>query len=253
MSKSIPLDLYQFLQTISEDRCLSQTELLEQIDYLVHHPQNCVKWHVFLKDNAAKEKSCPEEAKELLEWLKLGMKKGWLQYIDTDHARPMLNLPIFSSYKDQDSFWRCYEDACLKKLGRLSIVLFDLGSAENKDCIFQELLEQLLHSIRKQDFFGEMPENKVALVLPGTGSFRATALVERILGTLAKNLPQFYVKAGLAEMEDGEGANTLYANAQKALLQEKDAILRVQVYHPEKKECESLVHADEKRFLFFGQ
>ena len=239
-------------------RSHAQSEL--EAKKLLLNPQENFNWHVCLMgyhahnisenldDTADSELHDPLEG--AVSWLTEGMEKGWLRYVDMSS----FVSPLHHSFLSQEVFWQRFVSACERKRNRFSLVLFKIADTANKDLERLELIEQILMATKKQDFFGEITGLGVALALPDSGSFGATACAERIMSRMDKILQNVSIEVGVAEAEGDENADTLFGYTKEALASKPEHGLRVQVYRNMKKDKEnsSLVQSDEKRFLFFG-
>ncbi len=227
-----------------------EAQRTEHIQELINHPEKSYFWHLcIMEDEKNKGQEEAESKNSMKKWLDLGMEHGWLRYIDMEKY---LN-PLHQLFLNQDEFWQRLIFATEHKKNHFSLVLFKLD-AQNERLQLQELIEQLIISTQKQDFFGEIKGFGIALALPEMGGFTACALAERILSCVNNALPHLQINAGLAEALDGENADTIFAHAKEALLQNKQDNLNAMFYQHSKneKKNKSLVQADEKRFLFFG-
>lgn len=114
------------------------------------------------------------------------------------------------------------------------------------------LLAAIQEHMLSCDSLGWLDEGRYALVLHGAGVFKAQALVERIL----QAVPNLAQAVGIACCT-GDAASTaiLPQQAYQALQDALNAGVAVRVYrapaHP-LSERKTLVHSNEKRFLFSG-
>lgn len=235
----------------------SQSEIKAQ--ELLFAPQKNYNWHLCLMGYHAnnistdlnfEESDLRDPLEGIIPWLAEGMRNSWLRHVDMDN---MLN-PLHSSFLSQEVFWQRFVTASEKRRNRLSLVLFKFADIASKKLELRELIEQILISTSNQDFFGEIRGLGVALVLPGSGSFGATACAECIMSRMDNNLQNISIEVGVAEAMEGENGDTLFAHAKEMLATKPKHGLKVQVYSHKKKDEEkkSLVQSEEKRFLFFG-
>lgn len=206
---------------------------------------------------------------EIVTWFATGIKKGWLQ---PSYEALQSILPHFEKQTGahlmhrncltQERLWSKLESTCTKHQGRLSIVLFHIPQTKGNDKIYDkeylELAEQIHTVLRTQDFFGEVSNSMISLVLPDCGVFGATACAERIMSKMTKMLHVQGLlcpfEVGVAERMDGENIDILFAHAKEALslpLQNDASVHVYRALRTEKKH-DSLVQATEKQFLFFG-
>jgi len=245
-----------FIQHIPLSYAQSEAKAKE----LLLFPKQNNNWHLCLRgyhahnisENA--ESVADSELHDPLEgavsWLTEGIEKGWLRHVDIEaFARP-----LHHAFLSQERFWQCFASACDRKNNHLSLVLFEIAETAQKKKETLELIEQILIVTKNQDFFGEIKGFGVALVLPDSGRFGATACAESILSRMGKVLQNISIKVGVAEAEGGDNVDALFAHAKEALANNQEDGREVQVYRSMKKNKEnnSLVQSDEKRFLFFG-
>lgn len=237
----------------------SQSEIKAQ--ELLFAPQKNYNWHLCLMGYHAnnistnlnfEENELHDPLEGIVKWLTEGMKKSWLRYVDMDS----IISPLHYSFLSQEVFWQRFVIACETRRNRLSLVLFKFADAASKKMEIRELIEQILIATKSQDFFGEIRGVGVALVLPNSGSFGATACAECIMSRMENslNLQNISITVGVAEAGEGENADILFAHTKEVLTMKPKHGLKVHVYSHTKKDEEkkSLVQSEEKRFLFFG-
>lgn len=315
----IPSQVSYFYSSLFSQLTLTKpcatTQIKEKAIDLINAPHQAINWHLCLMPHkinvqennpdlnteqtmhiVKKKEELPLE-NDILYWLKEGMAKGWLRHLAMEDFSSILP----SAYLSQDRFWSRFSTSCECK-GRMSLILFKLPEMTKKKGLqsklhtayVQELIEQILLTIKETDFFGEINGFGIALVMAGCGAFSATAHAERIMSRLESafqdlpELAQLPLHVAIAEKEDGENADTLFAHAKELIhVREEEThthtmynqatcsqttcnqtqhkqiqsnkvsqanIFTLHVYHntQKTKEKNSLVQSDEKRFLFFG-
>ena len=105
------------------------------------------------------------------------------------------------------------------------------------------------------DTLGALPDAGYALVLPGANTFKAQAIAERIIDELES--AQGSARAGIACLEGKHelAAEQLLDNALTALRQIMESPIRVKLFREKENALsmrKTLVHSNEKRFLFSG-
>lgn len=208
-------------------------------------PSQSERASIIQEESLYKEELCQPITKEenLLAWLHEGITKGWLRHAALEEFKEILP----SAYLSQDIFWKRFSSKC-DSTNRISLVLFKLPKqntnslhSNKQDIYLRELIEQILLTIKGTDFFGEIHGFGVGLVLCDCGSFSATAKAERILTRLenifkntnsTKNpqVPSFStsephtnpnmqipIQVAVAEKEEGENADTLFAHAKEVI------------------------------------
>ncbi len=244
---SLLINLYKVIQSAFFNyNCLSPSQRKKEIDELLSNPLKSHYWHLCIPQTNHNKLEFIEKIES---WLELGIENGWIKYANLDK----IFSPLHKSFLDQEEFWQRFVLACDTRKNHLTLVLFKLQHQNYKSQL-KEIIEQLLFCTDKNDFFGEIKGFGVGLVLPGTGCFAASACAERVLANMKTSLPNHDFEAGITEICEGENADTAFAHAKEALLQNKADNMFVKIYQRAKKDLtnNSLVQADEKRFLFFG-
>ena len=156
----------------------------------------------------------------------------------------------------------------------LSVASIDLDRFKNVndtyghivgDEVLRRLGEHLLSSKRPYDTAARMGGEEFALLLPGASSMRANAIVQRILSEFreipfcAPNGETFYVtfSAGIISIKDGisHDLEKILEAADKAMYMAKNSgrnRIVSALLSNEDMEKKSMVHSNEKHFLFTG-
>ena len=156
----------------------------------------------------------------------------------------------------------------------LSVASIDLDRFKNVndsyghavgDEVLKRLGAHLLSSKRPYDTAARMGGEEFALLLPGASSIRASAIVQRILNEFreipfyAPNGEEFYVtfSAGITSIKDGisHDVERILEAADKAMYKAKNTgrnRIVSSLLSSEDLEKKSMVHSNEKHFLFTG-
>ncbi|MBQ7456820.1 MAG: hypothetical protein IJS54_04380 [Desulfovibrio sp.] len=147
--------------------------------------------------------------------------------------------------------------------GELSILSCAIPPAA-KQCSLHTALEELLIKILKNtlepcDSLATDGEGHPLVLLPGTGPIRSRHLCEQLQNQYAneskKLYPDVFVSMGVVSIAQGEkrSAEDLVARVASALQKAQTEASHLHQIGPETlDERSTLVHSDEKRFLFFG-
>jgi diguanylate cyclase (GGDEF)-like protein len=105
------------------------------------------------------------------------------------------------------------------------------------DRVLKEIYSRLEENLRLYDFIGRLGGDEFVMALPGTDSLTAYGVAERlresVQGNSVKDLPLVTVSLGVAELEQGMGADQLVRNADMALYMAKNSGRnRTEVYRP---------------------
>lgn len=135
---------------------------------------------------------------------------------------------------------------------QMALVVFSLEENEDED---MALLATLIRRhIQECDSLGLLDRQRLALVLPGAGLFKAQALLEEMLTAISnESLPR--CTAGIAGGHPSDDGTTLLQQAVTALREAREQCCTLRVYRETSDpltERKTLVRSDEKRFLFSG-
>ncbi len=147
--------------------------------------------------------------------------------------------------------------------GEMSIFCCDVMPVQKESTIYSALGDLLVHSLRDLmepcDSLATDKEGHPLVLLPGTGPIRSRHLCEKLQKKYAKESkkihPDVFITMGVVCIAQGEksSAEDLVSRVTHALLKARNEVSHVHQIGPETlDERSTLVHSDEKRFLFFG-
>lgn len=230
---------------------LSEQEEKALLHDLMANPKNAALWQLCLmgysKENVARFSDTLESPLDGVEaWLMEGIKKGWLRRQEKHYALTVLDYPLFVHRLERD---------CQLGSGVFTVGLVKI---QTSDLVHDIFMQSLGKHLSLDDYICKISGLGYAIVFWGRKNFSASAVMEKILDTLEQNLHKETIAinfgAGLSEYCRQENAETLIDHAKQALSFASPAGIRVKSYIDRQKTAEknSLVHSDEKRFLFFG-
>ncbi len=220
---------------------------------LVSNPKNANLWRLCLmgysKENFAHIGDSLDSPLEGVEaWLAEGIKKGWLRREERQYNLPLIEYPLFEYRLGVD---------CRNFGKNFSVVVFRVNADASQNDILLQCFAKYLSS---DDYLCEVKGVGYILVLAGRKSFAASAIMEKISDNFEKKLRSNRIETvysiGLAEYIQGDTADTVLDHAKQALSLPSPIGIKVKSYinnnQQKKEESSSLVHSNEKRFLFFG-
>lgn len=232
---------------------LSESEEKSILRELVSNPKNANLWRLCLmaygKDKFADLDNSLENPLEGVEaWLVEGIKKGWLRREERQYNLPLIEYPLFEYRLSADchSFGKCF-----------SVVVFRVNADSSQNDL---LLQCFAKYLTTEDYLCEIKGVGYILVLAGRKSFAASAVMEKIADNYEKKLLangfDTVFSVGLAEFCQGDTVETLLDHAKQALAMPSPIGIKVKSYiinnQQKREESSSIVHSNEKRFLFFG-
>lgn len=230
-------------------------------------------WEGLVRDNA------------LRDWLALPLDESPLPYLESIQ-RTLRELSFLS---DHDSLTklknrRAFDDILATELDRayrsgasLSLALLDIDHFKaindahghpRGDEVLKAVAACLDASRRGYDTAARVGGEEFALILPGIGQVRGETMVSRILATIrevpieiepGKDPIRVTLSAGLASIKGRSQVTSevLYKLADEALYTAKntgrDRVVKAPIIDLARPVDKTLVHADEKRFLFTGK
>jgi diguanylate cyclase (GGDEF)-like protein len=154
-------------------------------------------------------------------------------------ARRLADLDALTGLHNRRYFHETLERECARARRyerRLAVVLLDLDDfkAINErighlagDAVLAEAAERLRSAVRGADIACRVGGDEFAVVLPEAGIGQAEQLYRRIesavSGRPVGHVAQLGISAGVAELQEGDDAKTLFERADAALYQAKDA------------------------------
>ena len=220
---------------------------------LVSNPKNANLWRLCLmgysKENFAHIGDSLDSPLDGVEaWLAEGIKKGWLRREERQYNLPLIEYPLFEYRLGVD---------CRNFGKNFSVVVFRINADASQNDILLQCFAKYLSS---DDYLCEVKGVGYILVLAGRKSFAASAIMEKISDNFEKKLRSNRLETiysiGLAEYIQGDTADTVLDYAKQALSLPSPIGIKVKSYinnnQQKKEESSSLVHSNEKRFLFFG-
>ena len=223
------------------------------------------------------------EKYNLGQWLAIDLKKNTTRNLLELYER----MQQLAFQKDHDSltglpnrrmFLRTFQvelERQERQKSDLSLVSLDLDHFKNVndswghavgDVVLKGLADALSNSKRAYDTAARMGGEEFSLLLPGASEARARAITQRILNTFrttpfhSQDGTEFFVtfSAGIVSIKGGIAYNMekILDVADKALYEAKNTgrnkIIATQILGEEELK-KSMVHSDEKYFLFFGK
>ncbi len=230
---------------------LSEQEEKALLHDLMANPKNATLWQLCLmgysRENIAQYADSLESPLQGVEaWLMEGIKKGWLRRQERHYDLTVLEYPLFVHRLERD----CQLGGGVFTLGLVKI--------RTSDLVRDILLQSCAAHLSVEDYLCNINGLGYALVFWGRKNFAASAVMEKILDNLEQNLHREHIaeqfSAGLSEYCRQDTAEALLDHAKQALSMPSPAGIRVKSYINRQQTAEnnSLVHSNEKRFLFFG-
>lgn len=227
---------------------LSEQEEKALLCELSENPENANVWQLYLMGGSQKNDSLGTDSFEnplngVQDWLLQGIKKGWLRKIEKRYALTLLEYPLFIQRLQRD----CQSSA---------IFTVGLVKIQTSDFIQDLLFQSFEKFLSAEDYFCKINELGYSFVLTGRKNFSASAVMEKIIEVLERKLHNENMKCdfsiGLSEFCHSETAESLLDHAKQALSMPSLAGIKVKSFINQQKSQEknSLVHSDEKRFLF---
>lgn len=215
---------------------------------LAANPENANLWQLCLMGDRQENDSLGAGISEnsltgVQDWLLQGIKKGWLRKIEKQYSLTLLEYPLFVHRLQRDC-----QNAAVFTVGLVKIQTSDFI----QDLLFQSF-EKFLSA---EDYFCKINELGYALVLTGRKNFSASAVMEKIIEVLERKLHSENMKCdfsiGLSEFCQSETAESMLDHAKQALSTPSPSGIKVKSFINQQKSQKknSLVHSDEKRFLF---
>lgn len=147
-----------------------------------------------------------------------------------------------------------HREAVRARRGHSPLALAVFTLEEDTDEGLVPLAGLIRRHIQDCDSLGLLDRQRLALVLPGAGLFKAQALLEEMLAAVtAENLPRCTI--GIAGGNPCDDGTVLMQQAVQALCEAKEHRCCLRVYREASDplaERKTLVRSDEKRFLFSG-
>ena len=217
---------------------------------IMQNPKNATVWQLCLmgysKENFAEFSETLQNPLEGVEaWLLEGIKKGWLWKIEKEYNLTLLEYPLFIHRLQKEC--QCS-----------GVFTVGLVKIQTSDLVHDLIMQSFAKYLTIEDYISKMNGLGYIIVLSGRRNFSASAVMEKIIDDLEQKLHREHIEldfnVGLTEFCPMDTAENLLDHAKQALSLPSPTGIRVKSFikQENKQEKNSFVHANEKRFLFFG-